>query len=174
MPEGQDDSGSQPAPGWYPDPEHPGNRRWWDGLAWSAFSEPIEGGGAGSAPPGSSASATPPPGSSLSPASPSGPPARSAPPGGVPAGSAPAGGPRIDTWLWQSILATIFCCQPLGVVGIAFAAQSQTALNLGSYGLARQKADTARTWTLFSVGIGVAAILGWVLLFVIGVVGASA
>lgn len=167
MPDDQEDRG-QPAPGWYPDPEHPGNRRWWDGLAWSAFSEPIAG----------SAADGPPPGSSLAAGPAAGPPARSSPPGGgsaaSPSAGVPGGGPRIDTWLWQSILATIFCCQPLGVVGIAFAAQSQTALNLGSYGLARQKANTARTWTLTSVGIGVAALLLWGLLFVIGIVGASA
>jgi fatty acid desaturase len=79
----------------------------------------------------------------------------------------------IDNWLWQSILATILCCQPLGVVGIYFAAQSQTATNLGSYGLARQKAQTAKTWTLWSAGVMLVGVLLWGLLFAIGIASAG-
>lgn len=30
----------QPAPGWYPDPSHPGNQIYWNGHAWSAPSAP--------------------------------------------------------------------------------------------------------------------------------------
>jgi hypothetical protein len=89
-----------------------------------------------------------------------------------PPASAPGragGAPTIDPWLWQSILATIFCCQPLGVVGIAFAAQSQTAMSLGSYDLARRKANTARTWTLWSAGVMLIVVVLWFLFFAIGI-----
>lgn len=34
-----DTSGSAPA-GWYDDPEHPGQRRWWDGSQWAATGAP--------------------------------------------------------------------------------------------------------------------------------------
>jgi hypothetical protein len=29
-----------PPAGWYPDPENPGNDRWWDGSAWSDYRRP--------------------------------------------------------------------------------------------------------------------------------------
>lgn len=155
------DGGGSPAPGWYPDPENPGNRRWWDGIAWSTFSEPLAGGSSVSPAAGTSVPASTAPGG-----------AGGAAPGAFPAAATPglpSGAPNIDTWLWQSILATIFCCQPLGVVGIAFAAQSQTALSLGSYDLARRKAKTAKTWTLWAAGIALAGLLVWGLFFAIGI-----
>lgn len=160
MADGQD-GGEHPAPGWYPDPENPGNRRWWDGIAWSTFSEPLGGGSSVSPAAGASVAPTATPGGAGGP-----------PPGAFPAASTPgssAGAPNIDPWLWQSILATIFCCQPLGIVGIAFAAQSQTAMSLGSHDLARQKARTARTWTLWAAGVALAGLLLWGLFFAIGV-----
>ena len=160
MADGQDDGGS-PAPGWYPDPENPGNRRWWDGIAWSTFSEPLGGGSSTSPASGASVAPTPGPGG-----------VSGAPPGAFPASSTPgvpSTAPTIDPWLWQSILATIFCCQPLGIVGIAFAAQSQTAMSLGSYDLARRKARTARIWTLWAAGVALAGLLVWGLFFAVGV-----
>lgn len=91
--------------------------------------------------------------------------------GGYPPGGA-ATGERIDTWLWQSIVATLLCCLPLGVVGIVFAAQAQSAINVGNLDEARAKASTARTMTLIAVGLGLAGILIWLLFFMIGMGGA--
>jgi hypothetical protein len=159
MAEGHD-GGSNPAPGWYPDPENPGNRRWWDGIAWSAFSEPLGGG----------TSISPATGSSVTPVSPSGP-AGGPPPGSFPpaAASGPqAGAPTVDPWLWQSILATLFCCLPLGVVGIVFASQSQSAMSVGQYDVARQKARTAKLCTLWSVGLVLGFVVVW-LVFAVGI-----
>ncbi len=164
MAEGQDGGGS-PAPGWYPDPENPGNRRWWDGIAWSTFSEPLGGG----------SSLSPASGSSISPGTPPGP-TGGPPPGSFPPASAPrpaAGAPKIDPWLWQSILATLFCCLPLGVVGIVFAAQSQSAMSVGSYDVAREKARTARLCTLWSVGLVLGLGVVWLLFLVVGVASAG-
>ena len=40
---------------------------------------------------------------------------------------------KIDNWLWQSIVVTICCCLPLGIVGIVFAAQvNSTTENIGA------------------------------------------
>ncbi len=92
--------------------------------------------------------------------------------GGAAAAGGAYGGERIDTWLWQSIVATLLCCLPLGVVGIVFAAQAQSAINVGNLDEARAKANTAKTMTLIAVGIGLVGILVWLLFFVVGLGGA--
>lgn len=130
-------SGSPPA-GWYPDPEVPGQQRWWDGMSWSTFTAPSAGAG--------------------------GVPQQQAWAGG--GGPAPggAGGPAPpDTWLWQSIVATVLCCLPLGIPGIVFSSQAQTAISMGNLAEAHQKAQQAKTFTLISVGLG---ILPWALFVV--------
>lgn len=117
---------STPEPGWYDDPEQPGSLRWWDGQAWTDHRRPLP---------------TDPP--------PTGSPAVA----GVAAGHA-VGSPKIDTWLWQSIVVTVLCCLPLGIVGIVMASQAQTALNQGDVAGATDKARQARTFTLIGGGIG--------------------
>ncbi|MDX1658848.1 MAG: CD225/dispanin family protein [Nitriliruptorales bacterium] len=125
------DAGQAP-PGWYDDPEQPGQLRYWDGNRWTEDRRP--------------AGAT-----------------HETSPTGYQTGGYGAGGASPpSTWLWQSIVATLFCCLPLGIVGIVFAAQAQSAVSAGNYAEAREKADKARTWTLVSVGVGLVAVLAWV------------
>lgn len=133
----QHDPGSgMPPPGWYPDPERPGNRRWWDGSAWSEFSEPV-----GEAPQG-------------------GPGVQPAAGGyGMPAAQPAGQPPQIDVWLWQSIVVTILCCLPLGVVGIVFASQANTEMGVGNWAAAEEKAKQAKTFTIIGFALGLAAYL---------------
>ena len=146
-----------PPPGWYPDPDRPGNRRWWDGLAWTDFSEPLDASDGGAAPSGG-----PPPHPTTSGGgySPGG--------GGFAAAgtTGPAGAsgtaPNIDTWLWQSIVVTVLCCLPLGIVGIVFSSQAQTEISNRNYAVAQQKAKQAKTFTLIGGGIG---LLSWLVMF---------
>lgn len=89
------------------------------------------------------------------------------PPGGYgpppPAYGSPAGPPP-NNFLVPSILATIFCCLPAGVVGIVYAAQVNSKWAAGDVAGAQDSAAKARTWTFVSVGVGVVVILGWLLL----------
>ena len=140
-----------PAAGWYPDPEQPGQQRYWDGQQWTEHRAPLEG-GAGSSQPAWSGQQQ----------------SWSSPQQGWSTGGAGAAA-NVDTWLWQSIVATVLCCLPAGVVGIVFAAQANSAKNVGDVATAREKARIARIWTLVSVGFGVVVIL---LFFVFGIFGA--
>lgn len=76
---------------------------------------------------------------------------------------------EVSTWLWQSIVATLFCCLPLGVVGIVFAAQAESAKSGGRYAEAREKADRARTWTIASIVVGAVGVVLGIILIVSGV-----
>jgi len=142
--------GGSPQPGWYPDPQVPGQQRWWDGSGWTDQTAPLAGGQGGVA--------------------------AQQPAGGQPAYAAGAyggaGGAKIDTWLWQSIVATLLCCLPAGVVGIIFASKSQSAAAVGDIAGAQRAAKTARTWTLVAVSAAVLTIVGYIVFIV--AVGATA
>ena len=88
----------------------------------------------------------------------------------------PATGPagrHVDPWLWQSIVATLLCCLPAGIVGIVFAAQAQTALGVGDVASAEQKASLARGWTIAAIVLGLAWIpLVLLLIGLFGIAGA--
>lgn len=77
-----------------------------------------------------------------------------------------------DTWTWQSILATIFCCNWLGVFGALNAGRAEAALRAGDVAGAREHARKARMWTLWSAGIMIVGMVLYFLFFAI-VVGSS-
>lgn len=66
-------------------------------------------------------------------------------------------------WLWQSIVATILCCLPFGVVGIIFAAKVDSLYNNGKYEEAMNASRKARMWTLTSV---VAALIYYIIVII--------
>ena len=68
------------------------------------------------------------------------------------------------TWLAESILATIFCCLPLGIVGIVNAARVNSLYIAECYEEAVKASENAKKWTLISVGIGIA---GYVIYFIL-------
>jgi hypothetical protein len=77
------------------------------------------------------------------------------------------GGPPPKNWLVESILVTIFCCLPFGIVGIINAAAVNTKWSQGDYEGARIASIGAGKWTKigFFVGIGINVLLAvlWVL-----------
>lgn len=60
------------------------------------------------------------------------------------------------TWLAESILVTIFCCLPFGIVGIVNAAKISTLFAEGKYDEAEHASRQAGKWTKigFWVGLG--------------------
>lgn len=58
------------------------------------------------------------------------------------------------TWLVESILVTLFCCLPLGIVGIVNAAGVSSAYNMGNYNEAMQKSEAAKKWTMWGLIAG--------------------
>lgn len=92
-------------------------------------------------PPPQSASYTPPP--------PQPPPRYDAPGPGVP----PAGAP-VPNYLWQSIVVTLCCCLPFGIVAIIFAAQVNQKLAAGDYAGALQSSKQAKMWCMIGAGLG--------------------
>src|SRR5688572_7151208 len=61
---------------------------------------------------------------------------------------------KIDNNLVLAIIATIFCCLPLGIVGIVHAAQVNAKAQAGDIAGAQESATKARTWSLWALGIG--------------------
>ena len=60
-----------------------------------------------------------------------------------------------NNWLWQSIVATIFCCLPFGIVGIIYAAKVDSLYYTGKYAEAERWAKYAKTWTLIAFAVGI-------------------
>ena len=58
------------------------------------------------------------------------------------------------TWLVESILVTLFCCLPLGIVGIIKAANVSSLYNAGRYQEAEQSSQEAGKWTKWGLWLG--------------------
>lgn len=65
------------------------------------------------------------------------------------------------TYLLESILVTIFCCLPLGAVGIFNAAGVSSAYGMGDIRLAMRRSDNAKKWTLLALVVGLVCHAVW-------------
>jgi hypothetical protein len=61
---------------------------------------------------------------------------------------------QIKNYLVESILVTIFCCWPLGVAGIYFAAQVNSRIAMGDFNGAVSASNQAKTFVKYSFIIG--------------------
>jgi len=80
------------------------------------------------------------------------------------------------TWLVESILATLFCCLPFGVVGIISAAKVESRFYAGDEEGALLASADARRWTLISFWVGIAcclAVLAYYVFVIVLAVGFS-
>ena len=73
--------------------------------------------------------------------------------------SEPVGGPPpyVPNHLVWTILVTIFCCLPFGIVSIVYAAQVNGKLAAGDVDGARISSQNAKTWAWVSFGVGIAS-----------------
>ncbi|MDR0982567.1 MAG: CD225/dispanin family protein [Culturomica sp.] len=69
------------------------------------------------------------------------------------------------TWLVESILATLFCCLPFGIVGIVNAARVETRFYAGDFEGARRASVNAGRWTLVSVLCSVIVVIIYLAIF---------
>jgi hypothetical protein len=81
-----------------------------------------------------------------------------------------AGARPPKTWLIESILVTIFCCLPLGIVGIVNATKVESRFYAGDIAGANEASADAGKWTKIGlfVGIGVNVLIIILYVFVIG------
>ena len=80
------------------------------------------------------------------------------------------GGPPPKNWLVESILVTIFCCLPFGIVAIINAANVNSRLALGDYNGALDASQKAGQWVKYSlIGWAVFGVLYVIFVVVLGV-----
>ena len=72
--------------------------------------------------------------------------------------------PNIPNYLVWSILSTIFCCLPFGIVAIVYASKVNSNLAIGNIFKAQRASDKAKNWTLASF------ICGIIYLIIIGII----
>lgn len=73
------------------------------------------------------------------------------------------------TWLIESILVTIFCCQILGIISIIYAAGVESKFYRGDLAGAESSSNTAKTLVIISVATGIVSVVAIAILFSMGI-----
>jgi hypothetical protein len=72
-------------------------------------------------------------------------------------------------WLIESILVTVLCCLPFGIVGIINATKVESRFYAGDIEGAEQSAAEAKKWTIVGLAVGGVVVVAYIILmFVIG------
>lgn len=77
------------------------------------------------------------------------------------------------TYLWQSIVVTLLCCLPFGIVGIVYASKVSDLYAFGRYAEALNASNKAKTWTIVSLCVGGGFGLLYILLLIVGALAAD-
>lgn len=88
----------------------------------------------------------------------------------APAPIQPVATVTIPNYLWQSIVVTIFCCWPLGIPAIVYAAQVNSKIAKGDIEGARASSKNAKMWCWIALGTGLFVGLLYIILLALGVV----
>lgn len=62
--------------------------------------------------------------------------------------------PAIENHLVEAILVTLFCCMPLGIVSIVYAAQVSSLVGCGNIIGAKDASQKAHKWAMISLVVG--------------------
>ena len=68
-------------------------------------------------------------------------------------------------YLVESILITIFCCQPFGIVGIVFSSQVNSKYAIGDYEGALRASKEAKKWTTWGFVTGLVLAVLFILVY---------
>lgn len=77
---------------------------------------------------------------------------------------------RPKTWLVESILATILCCLPFGIVGIINASKVDSLYAQGLYDESAKASANAKKWTIWAAVVGLIVGIIYGILLAVGVV----
>ena len=69
-----------------------------------------------------------------------------------------------DLLVW-SILGTIFCCLPTGIVAIVYSSRVNSLWNAGCHAEAHESARKAKTWNIVGLVVGLVFYALWILYF---------
>lgn len=86
------------------------------------------------------------------------------PGGGYGQGPYGAAGPKPDNYLVWAILSTVFCCLPVGIASIVYAAQVDGKWTQGDYQGAREASQKARQFAVLSAGLALGLAFLWILI----------
>lgn len=70
------------------------------------------------------------------------------------------------TWMAESILVTIFCCLPFGIVGIVNAAKVSSLFAAGNVAAAEEASKSAGKWTKWGFVVGLVVIVLYAIFYV--------
>lgn len=79
-----------------------------------------------------------------------------------------------DSHMLLAILSTLFCCLPVGVYAIILASKVDGLYLMGEYEEAQMKADDAKKWSIIGMVCWAVALLLYLILVGVGIVGAAA
>ncbi len=72
---------------------------------------------------------------------------------------------KVPNYLVQSILVTLCCCPPLGIVAIVYAVQVNSMLAANDVAGARLRSRMAKIWCWIALGCGIALSIYFVIIY---------
>lgn len=77
--------------------------------------------------------------------------------------------PCPPTYLALSIIVTVLCCIPFGIVGIVKSSSVSKEYAVGNYAAAQEASKQAKTWSIVGICCGVAWVIVYIILIACGV-----